>query len=199
MLQRVRNNRQSDRSNAPRGGSNWNALELTKLFVSILTPLAVLLVGVVINGSMADKSRMLTQRLKIYETIGENLNDIHVYFTYVGDWKELSPIDIIQRKRNADKFVQIYKPFLSNRFYTQYVNFMSAVYERRDPKLFQETRLRTESAIRITHFKKTGEAWDPSWNALFTEEKVDAHAVRVAYETLTRDLAVELQLELDGE
>lgn len=108
--------------------SPWNSLEWVKLVVSCLTPLLVLILGIVINNSVKEAERSTGLRSEIYKTVGGDLNDIYSYLAFVGGWKDLSPIDVISRKRSVDKAMYTYKPFFSKELFATYERFMSEAF-----------------------------------------------------------------------
>lgn len=72
-------------------GAPWSDLEKAKLAVSILTPILVLILGIIINHSIKSSERSSSLRSEIYRTIGGDLNDIYSYLAFVGGWKGLGP------------------------------------------------------------------------------------------------------------
>lgn len=108
--------------------SPWSSLEKTKLAISILTPLLVLVLGIVINNSVKTAERSTGLRSEIYKQVGGDLNDIYSYLAFVGGWKSLSPPDIIDRKRAVDKAMYTYKPFFSKELFATYERFMSEAF-----------------------------------------------------------------------
>jgi len=74
------------------------------------------------------------------------MNNIFTYYMFIGKWKELSPEDIINDKRDVDETIHTYEPFFSKSFVT--------VYDQLEDQLFKPFRgwgkdaaLRTE----VTH------------------------------------------------
>jgi hypothetical protein len=104
--------------------STWNSLDAAKLIVSLLTPVFVLIFGIIINKSVKNAERATGLRSEIYKTTGGDLNDIYCYLFIVGCWKDLSPAEIISRKRAVDKAMYTYKPFFSQELFDTYHCFM---------------------------------------------------------------------------
>ncbi len=67
--------------------------------MSVLTPVLVLVFGIIINNSIKSAERSTSLRSDIYRTIGGDLNDIYSYLEFVGAWKELTPADVIARQK----------------------------------------------------------------------------------------------------
>ena len=57
------------------------------------------------------------------------MNDLYCYFLYVGQWKDISPEQVIITKRRLDKLVYSNSPFFSSDFLKQYENFMGAMFK----------------------------------------------------------------------
>jgi hypothetical protein len=81
-----------------------------KLFVSLLTPIAVVAIGYFLNARLRSieerrwlNQKVIEKRLALFESMAPKLNDLLCYFTYVGHWKELQPPRIIGLKREPDK------------------------------------------------------------------------------------------------
>ena len=109
--------------------SPWTSLEIAKLGISALTPILVLTVGIVINHSVKVAERSSTLRSEIYRTVGEDLNDIYCYLMFVGNWKDLTPADIIARKRSVDKTMYTYRPLFTEELFATYKTFMHEAFE----------------------------------------------------------------------
>ena len=73
--------------------SAWNSLEVTKLIVAALTPLAVLL-GIWVaratrrlEASQWVNQKLIEKRINLLEEILPRLNDLYCYFEWIGNWK----------------------------------------------------------------------------------------------------------------
>ncbi|HZF85951.1 MAG TPA: hypothetical protein VE084_20745 [Burkholderiaceae bacterium] len=173
--------------------SSWTSLEKAKFAVSILTPVLVLILGIVINNSIKTTERSIGLRSEIYKTVGGDLNDIYSYVSFVGGWKELTPADVIARKRAVDKAMYTYKPFFSKELFSTYERFMHEAFSPYGGA-GQDARIRsdlsTEDGDRRRH---TAKGWEPSWEDRFTKERNKA-AQREAYDHLLDQLARDLKL-----
>ena len=179
----------------------WNSLEIVKLVVSSLTPIVVLVFGIWINR-LAKKveqvqwtNRTIVEwRIKVYDEVAALLNDLLCYYTFVGNWKELSPSDVVETKRALDKKVHTCAPLFSSRFLDLYFDFARACFETYTG-WGRDARLRTPV---LRHRQAAGEEWLPEWDALFSEDEFCAppEDVRRAYQDLMRNFAGELGLGL---
>jgi len=163
------------------------------LIVSVLTPVFVLILGIIINKSVKNAERATGQRSEIYKTIGGDLNDIYCYLSFVGCWKDLSPAEVVAKKRAVDKAIYTYKPFFSQELFDTYHRFMIEAF-----KLFGGPRLdkkyaaiiSTQVGDRRLHDLKT---WEDSWEHQFTKECNDM-AQQIAYEKFMEQLTRDLKL-----
>ena len=103
----------------------WNSLEVAKLAASATTPLLVLYIGLLIQRAVRRieavqwaNRKVVEKRLEIYDQIAPILNDLLCYFAYVGNWKELSPPQMVSAKRMLDKQVHLAAPLFSRGFLT---------------------------------------------------------------------------------
>lgn len=76
----------------------WNSLEITKLLAGLVTPAVLAFIGIYIHRITKRfehlqwrSQKLIETRLKIYEELAPQLNDLLCYFTYVGCWKDLDP------------------------------------------------------------------------------------------------------------
>ena len=143
---------------APATKPIWNSLEVTKLVVALLTPLAIFAFTYYTNlAQTRDTEARTTQRLheeverqkrekieseererfaqvlkyraELWKTISPTMNDLYCYFLYVGHWKDLTPDSILKTKRDLDKYVYSNSPFFTSEFVKKYNAFMSAAFQ----------------------------------------------------------------------
>jgi hypothetical protein len=179
----------------------WDNLEIAKLLVSAVTPLVVLLIGSRINRSLKQleerqwsNQKVVEKRLEIYDELAPLLNDLLCYFTYVGNWKELSPPEIVALKRTLDKKGYINAPLFSEQFSGRYWDFINVCFE-----VFtgwgEDAKLRTGTALR----KDVAQVhWKPEWDRYFTapDSVSDPTEVKGNYDALMEAFAQELGVGL---
>ena len=109
----------------------WNSLEITKLVIATLTPIIIAFLAFRFNRIIKrlDKKQWTNQkivekRIEIYDRIVPKLNDILCFYCYIGNWKEITPIDIIRLKRELDKDINIYAPLFSDDLSKKYNDFI---------------------------------------------------------------------------
>lgn len=165
-------------------------IALLNACASVLTPLAVLGVGYwldrrvkSVEHSIEREHRVAGTRFELYKEIGFQLNDLYAYFNYVGMWKELTPAEIVRRKRELDRHIYTYKPLFSTSFFEHYLAFTAATF-RTNVGWREDAKLRTWSVHRA-------EDGDPDWMTYFTQED-NLAAIRKAYDELIACLAENL-------
>jgi hypothetical protein len=183
--------------------SPWNSLEVAKLIVDGLTPVAVVLLGVWVSratrrveASQWVNQKLIEKRIGLLERILPYLNDIFCYYTWIGMWKELSPADIIQRKRDLDRLFFANQPFFSADALSAYQVFTQALFLTY-AKPGADAQLRTTEVSpdgsRATSYPGT---WKPEWSGMFAQAKdqVLRRTVREKYQFLTTVLGAEIDM-----
>jgi hypothetical protein len=154
--------------------SPWNSLEVTKLIVSLATPALVVWLTYQVGRFTSRLERtqwanqkLIEKRLQIFDDVAPELNDLYCYFCRIGNWKELSPPDVISKKRELDRRVHVYEPLLPDGAIAAYDSFMAACFQTfskpgTDAKLL--TPIVTGDGDRSKVFPGT---WDAKWNDMF--------------------------------
>jgi hypothetical protein len=166
----------------------WNSLEITKLAVQAATPIVVTMLGLYLtqlakrfDDRQWRNQRLIEKRIAIYDDLASDLNDLLCYFTFIGSWKELRPIDVIAMKRRIDKKIYLAAPLFSHQFFERSTEFINLCYAT-----FQgwgvDARLRTAIGRRK---EAAGANWQQNWDELFADDDItDPHEVRRAYQAL---------------
>jgi hypothetical protein len=179
--------------------ADWTSLEVAKLIVSALTPIIIAVFGIWVaritkrfEHHQWISQKIIERRIKVYDEIAPLLNDLVVYFTYVGHFKELTPPQIIESKRKLDRRVHISAAFFSEQFLPDYLSFINLCFKTYQGK-------GTNARIRMDpkdHREIAGSIWKAEWDNLFCKESVDLvkpKEVRSAYQKLMKTLASDLQ------
>lgn len=118
------------------GPTAWTSLEVAKLLVQSLVPLAIFAFGVLVARRAKSWEEAAWQTQKGIEwkqslfdrTIG-NLNKLFCAFNYVGDWRTLAPPEIIKVKRELDGAIYGYKMLLGRETLDAYGGLMNVSFE----------------------------------------------------------------------
>lgn len=180
----------------------WNSLEIVKLLVSALTPLLVITVGFWVNRRLKRieqlqwaNQKIIEKRIDVFDKLAPLLNDLLVFFTYRGRWREFTPPDIVRLKRELDRTFHVYAPLFSDDLKQSYNYFMDLCYKTfsgwgQDAKLRTHTQRRKDAA---------GDSWNLEWDGYFVEEGevYDPQVLVAAYQKLMSDFAAELGIGLN--
>ncbi|WP_028857477.1 hypothetical protein [Psychrilyobacter atlanticus] len=177
-------------------------MSISKIIIDIIvpfaTPIIILLLGIwakniAINyekrASLND--RIIKKRVDIYETIGKDLNDIFVYLLQVGDWKEFSPNQIIEKKRDIDRNMYISRPYWSDSAFLSYTEFMNIAFET-------YTGVGSNAKIKTNTYQlKTLPNWEESWEKLFSNVPTEMKVIIEKYSLLIKNLSSEFGYRQD--
>jgi hypothetical protein len=182
----------------------WNSLEIAKLIVAATTPIVALVFGFWISRSLKrlEEAQWVNQtviewKIRVYEDVMPGLNDLYCFFEYVGNWKELSPPQILELKRALDKRINTAIPVFAPELLASYDEFMNLCFHTFRGQA-RDAGLRTGFKNRQIHW---ADRWKPEWQALFAEdeEKTPRPELASAYSRLVTGLARELNLSLNVE
>lgn len=179
---------------------NSLTFEILKLFVSSLAPISVVITGLFINKRLKvfehkqwKNQKLIEKRLEIYSEIAPLYNDLLCYYTFVGNWKDLSPDNIVKYKRIIDKKINLAVPLFSEEFVIECNKFIELCY-----KLYngwgEDAKLRTT----IKHRKESySENWNKNWDAIFCNDKdcTNIGDIRKAYLNIMKVFSKEIGLQ----
>jgi hypothetical protein len=176
----------------------WSSLEIAKLAVAASIPLAVIGLGWWITlltkrleHSQWVNQKLVEKRIEIAEELAPTLNDLYCYFRWVGGWKDLSPTDVVDRKRRLDRTVHVNLPFMSPACAVAYDKFMSTLFATyagagQDAKL--RTTLTSIWGDRRADYRGAT-AWNSDWDCMLTDRAADRDELRARYTALMSELA----------
>ncbi|MDD9197608.1 hypothetical protein PVK62_17470 [Aliivibrio sp. S3MY1] len=111
-------------------------LKYAPLISAIMPLVVIIMTGIWVNTRLEKvKSRfqldhsIIEKRATIYASIQEDFNKIYSYIRRVGDWKELTPNDILESKRKIDRIFHSTKPYWSKESFKAYEQFMSVCFK----------------------------------------------------------------------
>jgi hypothetical protein len=160
-------------------GPVWSSLEIVKLIVQGITPILILALGLYVNRALKKfehfqwrNQKLIEKRLQIFDDLAPHLNDLLCYFTYVGCWKDLTPLQVIQLKRTPDKKIFLAAPLFSPKFLSACANFIGLCYETytgwgRDAKLRTKTERRQQAMGN----------WESPWSDMFSNDPSDPNQI----------------------
>ncbi len=154
-------------------GGVWNSLEVAKLTASCLTPIALVLVAYFLNKRLKDieqiqwaNQKVIEVRIQFFRHVAPKLNDLLCFFTYVGNWKELKPPDMIALKRELDREFHVNAPLFPGNVMESYFLLIGICF-----KTFtgwgKDAKIRSDF---IRREQATGKGWLESWEDQFEPE-----------------------------
>lgn len=156
----------------------WSSLDKAKLGISFLVPVIILCIGFwfgYIESERANNSRVAELKFEKYEILGKEVNSIFSYLYYVGNWKEMSPVEVLQSKRTADTIFYTYESMFSDEFKAVYHEFMKVSFKTRngwgkDAKIKSNFKHRMDLYSFLVNGKEgeqTKVNWNRDWEVLF--------------------------------
>lgn len=167
-------------------------LEIAKLLVSALMPIAVAWLGYVINRTSNRRAHVTERRIKVFDQVAQDLNDLYCYFSYVGHWKGLTPPEVLSKKRKLDRIIHINRFLFTRRFYKRYKKFIDLCSQAYSAP-GEDAKLRT-----ITRDSEQKEVWNEEWNKMFTDRTLSSspRTIERAYSSLMHQFSMELGIGL---
>jgi hypothetical protein len=169
--------------------AEWNSLELAKILVGILTPLAIFFLGVWISreARMWEDRRWLDRKLyerrfEFWDEMGPRLNDLLCFFTFVGHYREVTPPQAVKIKRDLDRIFFANRHLFPKPVSDAYLDFHDACFQR-FVAVATDARLRSSSSRQRQERKE----WKPEWDALFVsdpDEMCDPREIAEKYDHL---------------
>lgn len=190
----------------------WNSLEIIKLIISCFTPIIVAILAYMFNKRMKDNDKkhwtnqkIIEKRIVVYDIIVPKLNDLLCYYSYVGNWKELTPKEVIDTKRFLDKQVYIYAPLFTKEVLEKYSSFINLCFEKftgwgNDAKIYSMYKRRQDCQ----------ENWKEEWKNCFSEKytnsrqgndnmiRQDIEEIRTHYLELLEEIKKNLEIYKSG-
>lgn len=181
--------------------SPWDSLEMAKLVVGVLTPIAIATLGIYIHRitksyehSQWRSQKLIEKRLSIYDDLAPDLNDVLCYYTYVGCWKELTPPDVVALKRTIDKKIHLAAPLFSSEFYSACMDFQNACYETFGG-WGQDAKLKTKPVRRK---KARPSDWQLSWDDCFSSTATNPAEVSAIYRRIMEVFSNDIGINQNG-
>jgi hypothetical protein len=184
--------------------SDWNWLEIAKLLVSAITPLVVIGIGFWLNRKLKSleqsqwaNQKIIEKRISIYDEMAPKLNDVLVYFCYIGRWRQITPPDMIGLKRELDSKFYISAPLFSARFGEVYNQFIAVCYVTY-MGWGHGAQLRINKQFRKVVGELKGSEWNSEWDKYFAPDEFASNPDLVThfYKEIMSVFVAELGLEL---
>ena len=177
-------------------------MEIAKLIVAGLTPLSVAVIGIFLTRSTRrfERSNWLNQKLveKRIELLSDalpKLNDLFCYFSWVGSWAALSPVDVLQRKRDLDRLFHANRAFFTPVAFEAYgifIDLLFVTYSEPGKSARLRTALASHNGDRSEAYPKD---WEEAWTEMFVNPSRPPLVVEKAYRDLVAKFGAEVGIE----
>jgi hypothetical protein len=113
----------------------WTSLEIAKLVVGVLTPVAVVGLGFFlarltrrVEAVQWANQTVVTRRVELFTQVASKLNQLFCFATFVGRWKEIRPDQAVALKRDVDEIMYANRVLFSDELFTAYEAFMATLF-----------------------------------------------------------------------
>ena len=130
---------------------------------AVLTPVLVAGLAFWLDRRQSRSGELLTARLDYYRSLAPELNLLMCYMTFVGDWKRLSPPDVIKLKRSLDGTFFCAAPLFGRDVLDSYNALMGRSFSTFN-EWGSDAKLKTSAYRR----RPLIQGWEPGWDAMFT-------------------------------
>lgn len=143
----------------------WTAI--LQAIGTVSTPIVVAILAYVLTRNQSRSEELLRGRLDYYNFLAPDLNQLMCYMTFIGSWRDRSPVDIVNLKRCLDEHFYCAAPLFSEQVLTSYEKLMSLTFETFGP-WGVDARIKSNAYRRRQFWQGTGEsAWRPEWDRYF--------------------------------
>jgi len=166
---------------------SWNSLKVPITVIAILGPVIIVFLLVRYNQIIKrlknkhdTNQKTIEKRIDIYDRIGPKLNDLVSFFCYSGNWKEITPVDVVRLKKELDEEINSYTPLFSNDLGQKYSAFMKLCFVSFSGWEHKE-KIKSLYVMRQEHMVD----WNNDWIEFFdTNNVVDAILMKERYNAL---------------
>lgn len=171
----------------------WTWLEVAKLVASLSVPVAVLVLGLMLERRKVANQELTKKRIAVFDAVAPRLNDIFCFHRAVGHWATLDPERVIAAKRDADRQIHVYRALFSADFFAAYQGFMAASFEMFSaPEGGSPAKLRLD----LAHVSpEMGARWQDSWRERVSETPTPIGELTAAYQRVMTAFAREIGVD----
>lgn len=175
----------------------WNSLRIPILVMVALAPIIIAFLIYrykrIIKGLEKEyqtNQRLVENRIEIYNRIGPKLNDIFCFYCYNGNWKEITPLDVVSLKKELDKDLNVNTPMFSNEVSEKYLDFMRLCFVSFSGWEHDE-KIKTLYELRQEHNAQWNDDWIPYFD---TNNVVEAVILKEKYNQLIESFKIDLNI-----
>ena len=176
----------------------WDNLKTAVIIIAVLGPVIIIFLTIRINrmkkhliSQYQSNQKLIEKRIEIFDQIGPKLNDMFSFFSYTGNWKELTPVDILRLKRELDMEINIKTALFSDELITKYTSFMTLCFVSHSG---WEDEERIKSLYELRQLNNL--EWSREWIPLFdTNNVIEATTLKERYDKLMACFKKEMSLD----
>jgi hypothetical protein len=165
----------------------WDNYQIAVIIIAALGPVIIIFLAIRFNRmkkrlikQLQSDQRLIEKRIETYDVIGPKLNDMLSFFSYTGNWKELTPVDILRLKREVDRDINIKTALFSDELTTKYSSFMTLCFVSHSG---WEDEEKIKSLYELRQLNSL--EWSKEWIPLFdTNNVVEAITLKERYDEL---------------
>lgn len=132
--------------------------------------------------------KLIERRIEAWDKVAERINGIFCYCMRVGNWKDVSPLDVIAWKREVDRNIHIQRPYFSSDFFERYTKFMETCYST-----YQGHGVDAKINVVMQNHKTAYSAsWLSEWEAMFSGRPSTEDEIKASYAALQEQISREL-------
>lgn len=143
---------------------------------SVATPVAVAVLGVALTRRQSRSEELLKARIEYYRSLAPDLNTLMCYMTFIGTWRDHSPVEIIELKRRLDQNFYCAAPLFSDPVRDAFAGLEKCCFSTFN--LWGQDAVIRSGAYRLRQAWRRRPGWDGSWDKMFS--KADDTAIPAA-------------------
>jgi len=175
----------------------WDSLKIPIMIMATLAPIIIAFLAIRFNRTIKrlkkkhqTNQRIIEKRIEIYDRIGPKLNELFCFYCYNGNWKEISPIDILRLKKELDKDITTYTPLFSDDLSKKYIDFIHCCFVSFSGWEHKE-KIKSLYEIRQEHNVE----WNDDWIQFFdTNNVIEGIKMKESYNELIEYFKMDLSL-----
>lgn len=178
--------------------TGWTSLEIAKLAVGSLMPVAVVGVGFFLSrlsrrveAVQWANQTVVTRRVELFMQVAPKLNQLLCFATFVGRWKEIRPEQAIALKRDIDEIMYSNRVLFTDELFAAYQAFMATLFDMY-ASTDADAPLRAQIATALGDRRNLA-WWQDTMTGCFSATNPSTIGeVRAAYETLSQRFRADL-------
>jgi hypothetical protein len=176
---------------------NWT--DVASAIAAVLTPLLLAWVGFLLTRRQSRNDLLLKARFESYGLLAPDLNRLMCYLTFIGSWRDESPVEIVALKRRLDANFHVAAPLFSSGVNDAYRALMDLSFSTFG-YWGQDAVIKSAAYRRRQSWRRADVKWDAEWGEMF--EIADSGTVlgetltayRVEYDGLLAKLVNDLSV-----